>query len=337
MPLTRLQLTNFTAFKSLQLDLDPGLNVFIGENATGKTHLLKVLYSACEITRSEKRFAEKLQAVFHPYQQRIGRLVHRTQGSATAQLQVYRDSLRLSVQFSNHAKLANKITATRPRPWLQLPVQSVFIPVKEMLTHAPGFRSLYANREVFFDETYFDLIDRAYLPRLRGPIDKDRRTLLATLENAIQGKVTTKGEFFFLRNSQGDLEFSLLAEGLRKLALLWILIQNGTLLKGTVLLWDEPEANLNPRIMAQIVKILLFLERLGVQIFIATHNYFILKEIELNRQPAHSVTYHSLFRDDSGTIQCSSTTDYNALNPNPITDTILSVYDAEIERALTPR
>ena len=33
-----------------------------------------------------------------------------------------------------------------------------------------------------------------------------------------------------LLNKQGNMEFTLLAEGIRKLALLWLLIQNGTLL-----------------------------------------------------------------------------------------------------------
>ena len=39
------------------------------------------------------------------------------------------------------------------------------------------------------------------------------------------------------------MDFSLEAEGLRKLGLIWKLIRNGLLEKGTVLLWDEPEAN----------------------------------------------------------------------------------------------
>ena len=47
---------------------------------------------------------------------------------------------------------------------------------------------------------------------------------------------------------RGNIEFSLLSEGVRKLALLWILIPNGTLSSGSVLLWDEPETNLNPKL-----------------------------------------------------------------------------------------
>ena len=36
MGLTRVELENFTAFRSLKLDLCPGINVLVGANGTGK-------------------------------------------------------------------------------------------------------------------------------------------------------------------------------------------------------------------------------------------------------------------------------------------------------------
>jgi ABC-type multidrug transport system ATPase subunit len=43
----KLRLINFTAFKDLTMEFSPGINAIIGENATGKTHVLKVLFAAC--------------------------------------------------------------------------------------------------------------------------------------------------------------------------------------------------------------------------------------------------------------------------------------------------
>ena len=43
-------------------------------------------------------------------------------------------------------------------------IESVYIPVKEMLSNAPGFQSLYSKREIHFEEVYRDILDRAYLP-----------------------------------------------------------------------------------------------------------------------------------------------------------------------------
>ena len=45
----------------------------------------------------------------------------------------------------------------------------------------------------------------------------------------IGGSIIVRNEKFFLRSRSGNLEFTLLAEGMRKLGLLWLLIQNGTL------------------------------------------------------------------------------------------------------------
>ena len=39
--LTHVRLERFTAFEQLDIELNSGINVFIGANGTGKTHLLK--------------------------------------------------------------------------------------------------------------------------------------------------------------------------------------------------------------------------------------------------------------------------------------------------------
>jgi len=43
--ISRLQLKHFTAFTNVQFDFVDGVNAVIGENGTGKTHLLKALYA----------------------------------------------------------------------------------------------------------------------------------------------------------------------------------------------------------------------------------------------------------------------------------------------------
>jgi recombinational DNA repair ATPase RecF len=54
MKLTRLTLANFTVFSDAAFEFAPGVNVFIGENGTGKSHVLKLVYALTEATR---RFA----------------------------------------------------------------------------------------------------------------------------------------------------------------------------------------------------------------------------------------------------------------------------------------
>jgi len=334
MGLTEIHLENFTVFQKLNLKISPGINVFVGANGTGKTHLMKVAYAACDITKSNQGFAEKLIRVFLPSGRSLGRLVKRHKTSARCSVEVLREKLKLRASFSNHSTVAESATVTGIKDWNNHQIESVYIPVKEMLSNAPGFRSLYAQREIHFEEIYADILDRAYKPALRGKVDKTRRKLLTILQKTIDGKVTTdKKEEFFLRNKQGNLEFSLLAEGMRKLGLLWLLIQNGTLLEGSVLFWDEPESNLNPKLYGSLMEILLELQRIGVQIFLATHDYAILKELDLRKRDSDQIVFHSFYRDkNTQEIACRPANNYADIDPNTIAEAFADLYDREVKR-----
>lgn len=334
MTLSKLKFVNFTAFASLEIEPSPGVNVFVGANGTGKTHLMKGAYAACDVSKTRANFAEKLIRVFLPSGEALGRLAQRKKGVVESTLEICRSSDVLRVEFSSRSIHATSAKVTGMETWTATPMESVFIPVKEMLSNAPGFRSLYAQREIHFEEIYVDILDRAYRPALRDPLGNGRKQLLQTLQKHLNGQIATKNEEFFLRNKQGDLEFTLLAEGFRKLGLLWLLIQNGTLDKGSVLFWDEPEANLNPKLFGPLIEILLELQRRGVQIFLATHDYVILKELDLRKATGDQVCFYGLFRDQTGEIQCTPSEEYTGIHPNAIAETFADLYDREIQRNL---
>lgn len=337
----RIKFERFTAFEKLEVPFSPGINILIGENGTGKTHILKAAYAACDITKTKGGFAEKINNVFLPSGKLIGRLVKRTAGSAKGSVEITRKidggkdiSLRLSL--SNHTTKPETATISgSPRLWLENPLETAYIPVKDMMANAPGFRSLYDEREIHFEEVYVDIIRKAFLPIARGPTEQPRKQLLKKLQEAMEGKVVAKNEEFFLSSKQGELEFTLLAEGYRKLGLLWMLIQNGTLLNGSVLFWDEPETNLNHKLMKAIVGILIELHRLGVQIVLSTHDYVILKEFDLQTKETDKIQFHSLYRSKTtGEIEIASTGKYLEISPNAIDDTFGSFVEREIERSM---
>lgn len=335
--ITHLKLENFTAFGQLDQAFSDGVNVIIGGNGTGKTHVLKVLYAAAAITSGEdkeKSYGAKLRSVFNPYEGRVGRLARRQSTSVKSKITVTREGgVKLSAEFSNHTGKPEDVKVTGETSWKKEDLRSAYIPVKEMLAHAPGFLATAARREIAFEEVYVDIIKHAYLPRLTGPIDPKRQKLLKALQEAIDGKVVAKGEFFFLKNSQGELEFTLLAEGMRKLALIWLLIQNGTLLNGAILFWDEPEANLNPAFMGQVVAVILELQRLGVQVFLTTHNYVLLKEFDLQKQENDKIRFISFARDDKDRCVATSTENYLDISPNLISDAFTDLYKRDVARA----
>ena len=328
---TRIRLRHFTAFNELDLLPCRGINVFVGANATGKTHLMKVAYAACDAAKKKERFADKLTRVFLPAEGKIGRLATRRQGGNVASADVRIGNSNVRTEFASRTTRPQEARESAPK---QPPdVSSVYIPVKEMLANAPGFRSLYAERTIHFEEVYSDLLDRAYLPVLRGPPDVGRNRLLERLRRELGGSILVEDEEFYWKGRQGKLEFTLLAEGLRKLGLLWLLIQNGVLLEGSVLFWDEPEANLNPKLLEPLVGVLLELQRLGVQVFIATHDYVLLKQLDLQQEDADEVRFHALHREGDD-IVCNSTDAYLDIEPNAIDEAFGEIYDAEVKRTL---
>lgn len=91
--LKRMTLKNLTVFSEADLEFGQHLNVIIGENGAGKTHLLKIIYSVLAVSAEEgrkpkatpptksflqTRLADKLVNVFRP--ESLGRLVKRKQG-----------------------------------------------------------------------------------------------------------------------------------------------------------------------------------------------------------------------------------------------------------------
>lgn len=64
--LKEIKIEKFTAFDDLDVVLSEGINVLIGANGTGKTHLLKLLYGSMRQadSRVEKNMDQTLQGLF---------------------------------------------------------------------------------------------------------------------------------------------------------------------------------------------------------------------------------------------------------------------------------
>ena len=64
MLINEIKLKNFTVFEELNLDISANINIFIGENGTGKTNLLKAIYAACLISLNRSTSADILKKCF---------------------------------------------------------------------------------------------------------------------------------------------------------------------------------------------------------------------------------------------------------------------------------
>ena len=96
---------------------------------------------------------------------------------------------------------------------------------------------------------------------------------------------------------------------MRKLATIARLIATGSLLDSGYLFWDEPESNLNPKILKGIAKTILQVAQNGVQVFIATHSLFLLRELHILQQSSDfsqiDAKYFGLHIDQGGIVTVS--------------------------------
>ena len=148
----------------------------------------------------------------------------------------------------------------------------------------PWFGPLYDNYHLRFEESWRDTVSLLSAPSVKGPKEKKAAELLKPLEAALGGKVVVDnatGEFYLSIPGEGNMEMPLVAEGLRKLAMLARLVSTGALLDKGYLFWDEPETNLNPKLIKVLATSILQLCKQGIQVFIATHSLFLLRELEI--------------------------------------------------------
>jgi predicted ATPase len=288
--LRALEINNFTVFEEAKLEFSAGLNVVIGENGTGKSHLLKLLYataSSSQIMGSALRtgkeefqrvIADGLRDIFKP--DSLGRLVTRQQGRNRADIHVHfsQKTCNCSFSFASNSKTEVRLE--------QIPTEyqtesAIFFPTREMLSIFPGFAATYLERELSFDRTYYDLAMALAAAPLRGRRIQENK-LIEQLENLINGSVVVQnGQFYLSVPGEGNFEMHLVAEGVRKIAMLMYLLVNGKLRQNSILFWDEPETNLNPRLLENVAKALLELSKSGIQVFIATHSLFLLRELQI--------------------------------------------------------
>jgi predicted ATPase len=198
-----------------------------------------------------------------------------------------------------------------------------------------GFVAAYTRRELSFDETYFDAIVALSGSMLKGPRPSYATKLLEPMERALGGSVLLKHNRFYVALEDGYMEAHLVAEGLRKIAAIAYLVMNGALADKSVLFWDEPEANLNPKLTRLVVDMLLELARQGVQVFLTTHDYLLSQHLSLlaeyRRTQGVELSFFSFARNENNEVTVESGGTLAELPANPIVEEFARHYDFERE------
>ncbi len=375
--ISSLQLKNFGAFNDLAIDFSPGINIIIGENGTGKTQLLKSILALCgQDAHGEKageQLARKFCRLYHPLSGQVGELRRAgTRGDAVLRA-VFASGQEITVRFNGTASQVKVSTSAGGEL-----AAANFIPTKEVLSLVRGLTAEQPDQstiERIFDDGYLDLarqLIKEGADDLDAKVKLDPRfaSIVPRLANLIGGRyelhegrfcfqageyVEKRGkssseqkapqsfqdsELYFAPAKSRLLSSTMTAEGFRKIGVLQRLLSNGSLNPGTAgpLLWDEPESNLNPKLMKDLVLALLELARNGQQVILATHDYVLLKWFDLlldKRGKGDQVRFHVLSREaETGQVRRDSMDDYRAIEPNAIAETFNDLTKEQVARKM---
>lgn len=353
----KLKLINFTTFADLEIDFCPGVNVIIGENGTGKTHLLKAAYAICSAHKNMKETDEKTNEniskalssrfinIFKPLDDKLWNLRRTGAGNNPAEV-ITELAMGKFLSFSFN-KNSTSVDINENKQFEKYTDTTVFIPTKEVLSFMAGFTSLYEKYDLAFDQTYHDICVLLDLPKVRPEVlEKESiwsKPIMEEIEEICGGTFIFKGGGR-VTFKQGNNEYSsnAMAEGFRKAGMIYRLLEIGVINMGNsgTLFWDEPEANMNPKLMRLFVELVYALARNGQQVIIATHDYVLLKwfDLLLDEDSGNDVRYHVLYKDDmvidykdSVGIKVKTTDDYLQINPNPIDVAYGYLINQEIE------
>jgi AAA15 family ATPase/GTPase len=371
--ISKLTLENFSAFEEVVVNCSSQINIIVGENSCGKTQILKAAYllgkasslksSGMTDSKIQAQIKSSLLGLFKPRSRRLGGVVNRDAKKDCSL------SIEDAYGSTNIIKIENdKSTETVNVLDEKFDLETgVFIPTKEVLTLLPALESKMVNEKQLrelFDETVVDLclafINNDTLEE-KELLNRDQRLggVLKQLCKNIAGQYRYKdkdhffvagnyqeytdkpNEFWFKSITGSELSTTMTAEGYRKIGMIQQLILNGQINNSakSTLFWDEPESNLNPKLMKMVVKSLLEISRNGKQIFIATHDYALLKWFDLlakkDEKIGDSIRYHLLTKDpETHKVICEYSDDYSLISKSTISDAYAEIYDLDVERAL---
>lgn len=304
--LSGFSIQNLGPVEDFKADKLGGINLFLGENSCGKTYMMKMLYVACKtmeqyrrgrnIATLEESLREKIHWTFQV--EPIHAIITRQRrGKKAAGEMCFTCSTQSGdeLQFGIKPRSSKVQVQERETPFCRaLPtkaINSVFLPAKEVLT---GYDIIVKSREddsdFGFDDTYYDLAKILQRPPTKGKSFEKIARARAMINDVFHAKAEYDSALHQRKIAYNgeDYRVEAVSEGIKKLSILDILLGNRYIRPGSIVFVDEPESALHPSAISHFMEAIFEMSRDGIQFFMATHSYFVVKKLE-NLAKAHNV------------------------------------------------
>jgi energy-coupling factor transporter ATP-binding protein EcfA2 len=339
----QIHAVGFGPFDNFRWDDLGQINVIVGRNDAGKSTLLKLAYvlarSVQDYTRrmnSDRRpfrevLAEKLMWTFQPEGGRLGDLVKKRCSEATF------GSVLCNAEYSARLSPSDERSVGVIAEGVPLPnLRALFIPPKEILTSTDAIIALHDEGRFGFDDTYYDLAKALRPEGTQRELPDSLRRVLEELRALFSGEIVSERGKLVFQRGEDRFWMSQVAEGIKKIGILARLISNGEIQRDTVLFMDEPETNLHPAAVRRLMRMLHDISRAGVQIFLATHSYFVLKQLEIiSREHKDGIEVRvCALAKQGGQVGYEIHDLAEGMPPNEIVEESLSMGDEDVDVAM---
>ena len=332
----QVKLNNFGPLAHINWSGLGKINLVIGGNGSGKTFLLKAIYTSLRTLEEYKRgneqrsaaeiLADKLHWTFQAG--KIGDLVSKgADAPLSNSLTIDGQDFSYSFGKDTSKQISSLENQVPPRA-----SNSIFLPAKEVLSLHQIILDSREDKKFGFDDTYFDLAKALRRTTTRGNNYKEFAQSRQQLEGILGGVIEYDEASLSWLFVKGRHKFPIgvTAEGIKKIAILDTLLGNRYLNTSSVVLIDEPESALHPTAISKLLDIVAMLAERGIQFFLASHSYFVVKKLFLMAQeknwsiPVISASGDKWICDDLK----------NGMPDNPIIAESIRLYKEEVELAL---
>jgi len=292
-----LQLKNIGMIKEANVKLD-GLTVIAGENDTGKSTLGRAYYY--EVKNSLESNMKEVPIKNNKNQNKDGMLMGAILGFGLGLLtdtnplagavigglggaikdnnepisnrsieesrNVFEENIVLNLNKGE--KLVNAIMIETPYSFNM----ANYIKTTQLLANQRGLNYMLGDHII-------DLI----LQMSQTP-NVDKSDMYNKITNIIDGSLfynEQRGDFFYHKDSiDKELGMNSTATGIKMFGFLQVLLLNGTIQEGTVLVLDEPEVHLHPKWQLKYAELIIELVKHGVKVLVTSHSPYMIEALE---------------------------------------------------------
>ncbi|MEI0509954.1 ATP-binding protein [Brachyspira intermedia] len=303
------EIHDYRQFKNAKFDNFANVNLFVGDNDTSKTTILKFLYCISHelknIINTNIRNCSVYQYINNLYTFNNFQF---DSSNKLKKLYLYDEN---SIHFNASISNSNNeiITSNDNINNYNYDYKPLFIPAKEILSIMNAVIYLKnQNIESGFDDSYTDIIyeilaiknidEKELLNVFKNKydfyngniqIDQNTNSVNYYKNNVFKNKYDfyngniqidqNTNSVNYYKNDGNIYNINITSEGIKKLGIFEVLYNTGNLTKKSILFIDEPENSLDPKMLRELMKFLVDISKEGVQIFMASCNSSVLNQL----------------------------------------------------------